>query len=120
MSSEIWGILDQKYQIVDALRALFPPGSMTGAPKIMAMDLAAKNEKIDRGVYSGSIGFFDKKTANFSVVIRTLLVRQDIFEFQVGGAITYDSNPQKELEEIYSKARALMNVTDAVNRKIAN
>lgn len=110
MSSEIYGKIDDKYSIFDSIRALFPPGSMTGAPKIMAMDLAAKKEKIDRGVYSGSIGFFDQKTANFSVVIRTLIVREENFEFQVGGAITFDSDPQKELEEIYNKAKSLIKV----------
>jgi len=112
MSSEIHGELDQKYSILDSLRALFPPGSMTGAPKIKAMEIAAKKEKINRGIYSGAIGFFDDKSANFSVVIRTLILQKNKFEFQSGGAITFDSDPQKELEEIYSKAKAITGLLD--------
>ncbi len=110
MSSEVHGRLDEKYSILDSLRALFPPGSMTGAPKIKAMEIAAKNEKINRGVYSGAIGFFDNKSANFSVVIRTLILQKNKFEFQSGGAITFDSDPKKELAEIYSKAKSLINL----------
>lgn len=110
MSSEIHGKLDKKYSILESLRALFPPGSMTGAPKIKAMEIAAKKEKIDRGIYSGAIGFFDDKSANFSVVIRTLILQKNKFEFQSGGAITFDSDPQKELEEIYNKAKAIVDL----------
>ncbi len=110
MSSEIHGELNKDRSTLDALRACFPPGSMTGAPKIKAMEIAAKEEKINRGIYSGAIGFIDQKSANFSVVIRTLILREKKFEFQTGGAITFDSDPKKELEEVYSKASALMNI----------
>ncbi|MBU6140129.1 MAG: aminodeoxychorismate synthase component I [Proteobacteria bacterium] len=110
MSSEIHGELRDNASTLDALEVCFPAGSMTGAPKIKAMEIAAKNEKINRGIYSGAIGFIDQKSANFSVVIRTLILSGKKFEFQTGGAITFDSDPQKELEEIYSKAKALMAV----------
>lgn len=118
MSSEISGRLDEKYSTIDALRALFPPGSMTGAPKIKAMEVAAKKEKINRGVYSGAIGFFDNQTANFSVVIRTLILQKRKFEFQSGGAITFDSDPKKELEEIYNKAKALLKILKPSHHKV--
>ena len=111
MSSEIHGELNQDCLSIDALKACFPPGSMTGAPKIKAMEIAAKEEKINRGIYSGAIGFIDQKSANFSVVIRTLILQGKKFEFQTGGAITFDSDPEKELAETYSKAKALMKVT---------
>jgi para-aminobenzoate synthetase component I len=107
MSSEIHGIIDKKFSTIDAVKASFPAGSMTGAPKIKAMEVIAKKEKIDRGIYSGAIGFFDNKSANLSVVIRTLVVNGKKFEFQVGGAITFDSNPKLELEEIFNKAKAI-------------
>jgi para-aminobenzoate synthetase component 1 len=90
---------------------------MTGAPKIKAMEIAAKEEKINRGIYSGAIGFIDQKSANFSVVIRTLILQGKKFEFQTGGAITFDSDPEKELEETYSKAKALMKVTRSLLRE---
>jgi para-aminobenzoate synthetase component 1 len=110
MSSEVHGELSEDCSSIDALQACFPPGSMTGAPKIKAMEIAAKEEKINRGIYSGAIGFIDQKSANFSVVIRTLIFQGKKFEFQTGGAITFDSDPQKELEEIFSKAAPLMKV----------
>lgn len=111
MSSEIHGKLEKKLSSLDAIACCFPAGSMTGAPKIKAMEVAAKKEKINRGIYSGCIGFFDgKKSANLSVVIRTLVVKEQKFEFQAGGAITYDSKPEAELMEVFSKAKALQTI----------
>lgn len=111
MSSDVFGKLKKNITNFDALQACFPPGSMTGAPKIKAMEVAAKKEKINRGIYSGCIGFFEgKKTTNLSVVIRTLIISKTKFEFQVGGAITFDSMPGDELEEIFSKGKALRNI----------
>jgi len=119
MSSEIIGEIDPKFTIFDAVRNSFPAGSMTGAPKIKAMITAAKKEKINRGIYSGAIGFFDgKKSANLSVVIRTLIIQGKKFEFQTGGAITFDSKPESELLEIFSKAKALLKLLGTkINRK---
>lgn len=107
MSSEIHGTIKKDSTIFDIIKATFPAGSMTGAPKIAAMNNIAKNEKYQRGIYSGAIGFIGKKNSHLSVVIRTLIIEDDNFEFQVGGAITHDSKPKKELNEIYSKARAI-------------
>ncbi len=116
MSSEIHGELSEDCSNIDALQACFPPGSMTGAPKIKAMEIAAKEEKINRGIYSGAIGFIDRKSANFSVVIRTLIFQGKKFEVQTGGAITFDSDPQKELEEIFSKAAPLIRITSSSSK----
>ena len=110
MSSEIHGEIREKFSAIDAIRSCFPAGSMTGAPKIKAMEIAAKKEKINRGIYSGAIGFFSKDEANLSVVIRTLILQKNKFEFQVGGAITFDSNPKSELEETFSKGNAIANL----------
>ena len=89
----------------------FPPGSMTGAPKIQAIKLANKLEKIERGVYSGAIGYFGGDgSCDLSVVIRTLIIDGNKFEFQVGSGIVADSVPEKELEEIYVKASAIFEI----------
>ncbi len=115
MSSEIHGEIGKKFSMLDVVRACFPPGSMTGAPKIKAMEIAAKKEKIERGIYSGAVGFFDGNSGtNLAVVIRTLLVQGEKFEFQTGGAITFDSNPQSELEEIFSKAKAILKLLTGI------
>ena len=107
MSSEISGEISENFLALDAVKACFPAGSMTGAPKIKAMKVAAQLEKLDRGIYSGSIGFFSKNEINSSVVIRTLILQGQKFEFQVGGAITFDSDPEAELAEIFSKAKGI-------------
>lgn len=94
---------------LEAVRNCFPPGSMTGAPKIRAMEWCLEQEKIRRGVYSGALGWFGGDgSCDFSVVIRTLIVQGRQFEFQVGGAITADSDPEKEWQESLTKARGIM------------
>mgnify|MGYP002780825449 FL=1 len=100
--------------LVDVLRATFPMGSMTGAPKIRAMQLIEHYERSRRGLYSGSIGYVHPATGDFdlNVVIRSLQYRQDTgyLSFQVGSAITYDSVPEREYEECLLKAQAMLEV----------
>ncbi len=93
----------------DAVRACFPAGSMTGAPKIAAMEWCAGQEKLERGVYSGAIGWFGGgDTCDLSVVIRTLIIDGNRFEFQVGGGIVADSTPEDEWRETLTKARGIL------------
>jgi anthranilate/para-aminobenzoate synthase component I len=94
---------------IDAVRACFPAGSMTGAPKIAAMNWCATQEKLERGVYSGAIGWFGAgETCDLSVVIRTLIIKGNRFEFQVGGGIVADSVPHEEWRETIAKARGIL------------
>ena len=93
----------------DAVRACFPAGSMTGAPKIAAMHWCTAQEKLERGVYSGAIGWFGVgNTCGLSVVIRTLILDANRFEFQVGGGIVADSTPEDEWRETITKARGIL------------
>ena len=110
LSSEIRGKIAKQYSVFDAIRACFPAGSMTGAPKIKSMEVLSNLEKINRGIYSGALGYIKNNEINLAVVIRTLIVKKDCFEFQVGGGITFDSDPESELQETYSKASAIMKV----------
>lgn len=87
----------------DALRACMPPGSMTGAPKRAAMQWIATREGLQRGVYSGALGWMGHDCADFSVVIRTVLIDGVDFEFQVGGGIVADSDPEEEWRETLVK-----------------
>lgn len=92
----------------DVIRACFPPGSMTGAPKIAAMRWCAGQEAMQRGVYSGAIGWFGGDgSCDLSVTIRTLLLKGTQFEFQVGGGIVADSTPEDEWRETLIKARGI-------------
>jgi para-aminobenzoate synthetase component 1 len=93
----------------EAVRACFPAGSMTGAPKIAAMRWCAEKEKMERGLYSGAIGWFGGgDTCDLSVVIRTLILEDDRFEFQVGGGVVADSTPPDEWRETITKARGIL------------
>jgi len=115
MVSTVRGRLRPGLDAVDAVRAAFPPGSMTGAPKLAAIELLARLEPVRRGVYSGALGWLDARGgAELSVVIRTLLLRPGRAWIHVGGGIVLDSEPAAEWAETMAKARALL---DAVGRQ---
>ena len=99
---------------VTALLAAFPGGSMTGAPKIRAMQIIETLEGCPRGVYSGAIGYFGfDGSAEFAMTIRSMVFFGDQLSIGVGGGITSDSEPQAEFEEIRLKARALLEALEA-------
>lgn len=109
MSSTVTGQKHPDCKTLDAIARCFPPGSMTGAPKIHAMNLCSQLERKARGVYSGAIGWLGGDgSCEFSVVIRTLVLRGRFFEFQVGGAIVSDSKPETELMETIDKSKGIM------------
>jgi para-aminobenzoate synthetase component 1 len=108
LTSEITGTLSPLSNGLQAIKACFPAGSMTGAPKIRAMQLIDTYEPTARGIYSGAIGYLDpQKNFDFNVVIRTLVANlsSQIMSYHVGGAITIDSDPLAEYEESLLKAR---------------
>jgi para-aminobenzoate synthetase component 1 len=108
MHSVITGKLKDDKTSLELIKDCFPPGSMTGAPKIRAMEICSELEKHKRGIYSGALGYLSEDgSCEFSVVIRTLIIKGNKFEFQVGGGITYDSVPEKEWEETMLKAKAI-------------
>jgi para-aminobenzoate synthetase component I len=111
MISTVTGeLLDDKTGL-DAIKASFPMGSMTGAPKIKAMEIIEQYEKSKRGVYSGALGYFSPDgDFDFNVVIRTLLYNasKKYLSLHVGSAITYDSDPEKEYEECLVKIAGVL------------
>jgi len=112
--STVRGELAEGRDAVDLLRACFPPGSMTGAPKIEAMSILEQLEPTERGVYSGALGWFDfGGTLDLSVVIRTIVVKDGRAHLHVGGAIVTDSDPEAEHEETMHKAVAMLSALGA-------
>lgn len=108
MSGNVSGQKRADITTLEAIQHAFPPGSMTGAPKIRAMNLCSELERESRGVYSGAIGWLGGDGAcELSVVIRTLILQGDRFEFQVGGGIVADSTPEAELAETIEKSRGI-------------
>ncbi|MCC7245990.1 MAG: anthranilate synthase component I family protein [Saprospiraceae bacterium] len=110
MISTVSGRLPDGDSGLDALRDAFPMGSMTGAPKVMAMELIEQYEHTRRGLYSGAVGYFDPEgNYDFNVVIRSILYHEksQYVSVQVGGAIVYDSVPEMEYEECLVKLSAM-------------
>lgn len=108
--STVRGELAKGRDAIDLLSACFPPGSMTGAPKIEAMTILEALEPVERGVYSGALGFIDASgTMDASVVIRSAVVADGKVSVGVGGAIVADSDPEAEHAEALLKAQAVAN-----------
>jgi aminodeoxychorismate synthase component I len=114
--STVRGELAEGRDAIDLLRACFPGGSMTGAPKIAAMNIIDTLEPVTRGIYSGAIGYLDFAGAmDVSIVIRTILVQNGRAYLNAGGAVIADSDPHDEYEETLDKARALIAALQAAN-----
>jgi para-aminobenzoate synthetase component 1 len=93
---------------VDVVRAVFPGGSITGAPKIRAMEIIDELELNRRSLYTGAIGYFSRGGSSaFNIAIRTILVEGNRASFQVGGGIVADSDPEAEYEETLVKGRGM-------------
>ncbi|MFT4546038.1 MAG: para-aminobenzoate synthetase component 1 [Bacteroidia bacterium] len=113
MISTVSATLRDELHPLDALLNAFPMGSMTGAPKIRAMELIDQAEDFSRGLYSGSVGYFTPDLDfDFNVIIRSILYNADkkVVTFPTGSAITINSDPEKEYEECMLKAEAMRNV----------
>jgi para-aminobenzoate synthetase component I len=109
LTSTILGRLLPDKDRIDLLKAAFPGGSITGAPKVRAMEIIDELEPTRRSVYTGSMGYLSfNGNVDINIVIRTILVKQNRAYFQVGGGIIYDSDPEAEYAETLDKARALI------------
>lgn len=107
MSSDIIGVKKSKISNLELIKNCFPPASMTGTPKIKAMEICSELEKVKRGIYSGAIGIISDKFCKLSVVIRTIIIQGENFEFQVGGAITFGSKSNEEWQETVNKSKGI-------------
>jgi anthranilate synthase component 1 len=106
--SRVEGELRQDADCIDALTAAFPAGTLTGAPKIRAIQLIDKFERQARNVYGGAVGYIDfSGNLDMCIAIRTLFAKNGILYWQAGAGIVADSNPKKELEEIMNKSAVI-------------
>ncbi len=107
--SNVRGRLRADRSPIDALRALFPGGTITGCPKVRCMQIIAALEGEGRGAYTGSLGWLGSDgDADFNILIRTLTMRGAVIELRAGAGIVADSIPERELEETRAKARGLL------------
>jgi len=108
MLSLISSQADPQFHPLDLLRSCFPGGSVTGCPKLRAMKAIADIEQSNRGIYTGSIGYFSSNgDFDFNIAIRTLNFMSGTVTAQVGGAIIYDSDPVQEYSETLFKGESL-------------
>ncbi|HEU5393445.1 MAG TPA: aminodeoxychorismate synthase component I, partial [Candidatus Methylomirabilis sp.] len=113
--STVVGRLEPGADAVDLIRAAFPGGSITGAPKVRAMEIIAELEPTRRGVYCGSVGYLSRTgVMDTSIVIRTFVEREGEVYFQAGGGIVADSDPELEYRETLDKAGGLIGALEGV------
>ena len=107
--SEVHGRIAGGRDAVDVLKATFPAGTLSGAPKVRAMEIIAELEPVRRGIYAGAVGYLDwHGEADLAIAIRTALVHSGTLHVQAGAGIVADSNPDREWEETLNKGRALI------------
>jgi len=111
--THVQGKLRRDMTAFDALRACFPAGTVSGAPKIRAMEIIAEFETEQRGPYAGAVGYFSfSGNMDMAIAIRTMVMSKGIAYIQAGGGIVYDSVPEREYEETMNKAQALLKAVD--------
>mgnify|MGYP001350778136 CR=1 FL=1 len=111
--SEVVGKLQPDKCNYDAFRACFPTGTVSGAPKIRAMEIIAELEPVKRGPYSGGVGYFDfAGNMDTAIAIRTLVIKDGVAYAQAGGGVVFDSKPDLEFEETIHKMSALLRAVD--------
>jgi anthranilate synthase component I len=115
--SNVEGKLSAKHDAVDALAAGFPAGTVSGAPKVRAMEIIDELEKEKRGLYAGSVGYFSAAgEMDTCIVLRTALVKDGVMYVQAGAGIVADSNPDSEQQECVNKSRALFRAAEEARR----
>ena len=115
--SNVEGRLDAARDPIDALAAGFPAGTVSGAPKVRAMQIVDELESDKRGIYAGGIGYFGATgEMDTCIVLRTAVVKDGTMHVQAGAGIVYDSDPASELQECRNKARALFRAADEARR----
>jgi anthranilate synthase component 1 len=115
--SIVEGTLSDDHDRLDALVACFPAGTVSGAPKVRAMEIIAELENQRRGVYAGAVGYLDfAGNLDFCITIRTVVIERGVAYVQAGAGIVADSNPAAEYEETRDKARAVIQALELANR----
>jgi anthranilate synthase component 1 len=126
--STVKGELDPKYDIFDVIRATFPSGTLTGAPKIRAMEIISELELEKRGPYGGIVFYLGfNMNLDSCITIRTIVLKDGMAKIQAGAGIVAESKPDNEFQETLSKAQAMINAikqagiggqNDFINRQL--
>ena len=112
--SNVTGILDPKNSVIDVLKAGFPAGTVSGAPKIRAMEIIEELEMDSRNIYAGCVGYFSARgDMDTCITLRTAIIKDKKMYVQAGAGIVADSIPINEYKECNTKAKALFNAAQA-------
>ncbi|NYE58353.1 anthranilate synthase component I family protein [Carboxydothermus ferrireducens] len=107
--STVQGEVEKKFNSVDVLKAVFPAGTVSGAPKIRAMEIIDELEPVPRGPYAGAVGYISfSGEMNTCITIRTLWIKDEMVYFQAGAGIVWDSDPEREYQETINKVQAMV------------
>jgi anthranilate synthase component I len=118
--THVHGKLKKSMNMFDALRACFPAGTVSGAPKIRAMQIIAELEPEKRGPYAGTVGYLSfSGNMDMAISIRTMIVKNRIAYIQAGCGVVYDSIPEREYEESINKAKALLKTVEETNKNVS-
>ncbi len=118
--THVQGKLRRDLTCFDALRACFPAGTVSGAPKIRAMEIISEFEQEKRGPYAGAVGYFSTSgNMDMAIAIRTMVMKQDIVYVQSGCGIVHDSVPEREYEETLNKAMALLKAINQAEKAVS-
>ncbi len=119
MVSEVRGKLKQDYTPMDVLKACFPAGTVSGAPKLRAMEIIHELEPVKRGPYAGTVGYMDfAGNMDMCITLRTMFIDGDIGYIQSGAGIVYDSKAEFEYKEILQKSKAMFTVVEEVENDV--
>lgn len=115
--SQVQGQLKTGYTSLDALKATLPAGTLSGAPKIRALEIIDELEKNKRGIYGGAVGYYAwQGNLDTAIAIRTAIIKNHTLYIQAGGGIVYDSQPEKEWQECMNKAKAIITALEIVDK----
>jgi len=117
ITTNVTGTLEERYSALDALRVSLPVGTVSGAPKIRAMQIIDELEPTRRGPYGGAVGYLDfAGNMDTCIALRTIVWKEGTFDVQAGAGIVADSVPASEFEESMNKARAMLKAVDVAHR----
>ncbi|NNJ64468.1 MAG: aminodeoxychorismate synthase, component I, partial [Xanthomonadales bacterium] len=117
--SNVRGVLRPGASPVDAVRAVFPGGTITGCPKVRCMEIIAELEQAGRGFYTGSMGYLDRHgNMDLNILIRSLLLSGRHFTFRTGAGIVADSDAQAEVYETDDKARGMLVAVESHGKEL--
>jgi anthranilate synthase component I len=115
--SQVFGKLSAGKTLYDLMRATFPAGTVSGAPKVRAMQIIAEKEPVERGFYAGALGYFGYDgNLDSCITLRTALLRDGRVHIQAGGGVVADSDPAAEYQETVNKAGALFKAVEIATR----